>query len=237
MAAPTSFKRFYKSAVAVAIEGGYTIELDGRRVRTPKGQPFLVPTRALAEAIVAEWHDQGDTVDPQAMPLTGLANAAIDHVAAAPGRFVDQIISYAANDLLCYRAETPPRLVAAQGEAWDPVIAWAEQVLGARLTVVSGVMPCAQSPKTVEAVRQAVASRDAFGLAGLFSAVTLTGSAILGIAMAQERLSAAQAWTAARIDEVLQAEDWGRDDEAEARAARMGVELAKAERFLSLLKA
>jgi chaperone required for assembly of F1-ATPase len=236
MTARKGFKRFYKNTIAVAVEGGFTVELDGRRIRTPKAQPFVISSQVLAEAIAAEWQAQGEIVDPQAMPLTGLANAAIDHVSSDPGRFVDQIVSYAANDLLCYRAETPPKLIERQAAAWDPLIAWAGERLGVRLNVVSGVMPREQAPDALQAVRRAVASRDAFALAGLFSAVTLTGSAILGLGLAEGWLSAVEAWHAARVDEIMQAEDWGRDDEAEIRARRMGEELANAERFLRLLK-
>jgi chaperone required for assembly of F1-ATPase len=237
MAAKGSFKRFYKTAAAVPADGGFAIELDGRRVRTPKTNAFVVPSLSLAEAIAAEWLEQGDSIDPQSMPLTGLANAAIDHISADSSRFVDQIVSYAASDLLCYRAETPPRLVQRQGAAWDPLIGWATERLGQPFSVAIGVMPCVQATETLDAVRSMVAARSAFELAGLFSAVTLMGSAILGLAVVEGRIPAEMAWAAARIDETLQAEDWGQDAEAEARAAKMGEELSHAERFLRLLKA
>lgn len=231
-----SFKRFYKAVTLEAGEGGFSVLLDGRKVRTPKANPFVLPSQALAREIAAEWDAQKEHVDPQSMPLTGLANAAIDHIGADHGRFVEQIVAYAGNDLLCYRAEAPPKLIAREASLWDPLIAWAADRYGANFSVMSGVMPHQQSAGTLGAVRRAVEPRGAFALAGLFSAVTLTGSSILGLAVADEHLAAEDAWERARVDEIVQAEDWGIDAEAQVRAERMGEELKTVARFLALVR-
>lgn len=231
-----SFKRFYKAVTLEPAEGGFSVLLDGRKVRTPKANPFVLPTQGLAREVAAEWGAQKEHVDPQTMPLTGLANAAIDHIGADPTRFVEEIVAYAGNDLLCYRAEAPPKLIAREAASWDPLIAWAAERYGANFSVVSGLMPHRQTLQTLEAVRQAIVPRDVFALAGLFSIVTLTGSTILGLALADEHLPADDVWERARVDEIVQAEAWGIDAEAKVRTDRMGEELKTVARFLDLLR-
>ncbi|RYY36816.1 MAG: ATPase, partial [Sphingomonadales bacterium] len=114
-------KRFWKD-VTLAERG---IALDGKPVRTPRRAALTLPSDALAEAVADEWRGVGDTVDPRAMPLTGLANAAIDIVAADPPAFAAGLAAYGESDLLCYRAELPAPLVERQAAAWDPLLDWA----------------------------------------------------------------------------------------------------------------
>lgn len=234
MAAP---QRFYETASAEPAQGGFQILLDGKRVRTPRGAYLVVPTRALADAIVAEWAAQGAQIDWQTMPLTGLAHAAIDHVRAAHARFVEQLAGYAQHDLVCYRAVRPEKLIAAQAEAWDPLVEWAAERYGAKLTAIAGVIPQPQPGEAMTALRNAIAAFDPFALTALTAVVTLTGSVVIGLAVAERRLDPAAAWAAARVDELHQIAEWGEDAEAEARAARMGAELAGAVRFMDLLRA
>jgi chaperone required for assembly of F1-ATPase len=225
-------KRFYKKAEAG--EGG-AILLDGRPVRTPGRAPLALPTEALAEAVADEWNMQGDTIDPRAMPLTGLANAAIDRVAPDAQAFADGLAAYGESDLLCYRAEGPESLAARQSEIWDPILAWAQQRYDLVLELAMGVIHMPQPPETIARLRAAVASRDPFRLAGLSPLVTISGSLIVALALAEGAISLDAAWAAATLDEQWQAGQWGEDAEAAAALANRRRDFAAAARFLALL--
>lgn len=217
---PTLPRRFYREAGVAQVPEGYVLTLDGRPARTPAKAPLALPTRRAAEAVAAEWARQGELIDPAGMPLTRLANSAIDGVAHRRDDVRDDVARYGSSDLLCYRAEDPRRLVARQSEVWDPVLAWADEALGARFVVATGVMFREQPAETLAAVARAVAAHDdPFALAGLSTMTSLTGSVVLALAVARGRLSAQQAWIAAHIDEDFQMEVWGEDDEAMLRRA------------------
>jgi chaperone required for assembly of F1-ATPase len=204
-------------------------------MRTPAERPFAVPTRALAEAIAGEWKAQGERIDPATMPLTRLANSALDGVA---GREIDvraEIVEYAGSDLLCYRASEPAGLVERQALLWDPVLAWARDALGARFQVATGLMPVAQSERARSTIAGALGGLDAFNLAALHVMTTLTGSALLALAHARGRLTVDGAWAAAHVDEDWQISQWGEDAEAAARRRRRWAEMQAASRVLVLL--
>lgn len=224
-------KRFYRQARAA--EG--CILLDDRPVRTPARAPLALPSDTLAQAIAAEWNAQGDEIDPRSMPLTGLANAAIDRVAPDPQAFARELSRYAETDLLCYRADGPASLAEAQASRWDPPLGWARARYDVCFAIASGVIPVQQPPATVARLSDAVSARDPFALAGLQLLVTIAGSLVLALAVAEGGLDADRAFDAAHVDELWQAERWGEDDLARAaRAARRSDWLAAA-RFLSLL--
>lgn len=229
-------KRFYK-AVAVAEGEGpfFRILLDGKAARTPCKAALALPTRALAEAVAAEWEAQGERMNPLAMPLTRLVNSAIDGVRGREREVRADICKYAATDLVCYRAPGPEELVRRQAEAWDPVLAWARQALGARLVTAQGIVPVAQPPASGGAIEKALAELEAFALTAHHVMTTLTGSALLPLAHARGQLSAEQAWTAAHIDEDWQIGQWGWDVEAKARRDRRWAEMRAASRLLQLL--
>lgn len=211
-------KRFWQ-AVAVTPDRG--IALDGRPVRTPAKVALTLPTPALAQAVAAEWRGVGDTLDPRAMPLTGLANAAIDRVAPDPRGFAIGLARYAESDLLCYRAEGPDPLVARQAAAWDPVIAWAQRRYDVGLEVTAGIVHRAQPPATLARLTEATAALDPFALAALSPVVTLTGSLLLALALVEGAATPDLVWAAAHVDEDWQAELWGQDQlAADTRAAR-----------------
>ena len=214
---------------------GFRLLLDGKPLRTPAKGEFAVPTRALAEAIAAEWQAQGDDIDPHSLPLTRLANSAIDGVAGQQAQVRAEIVKYLASDLVCYRADAPSELVRRQAEAWDPILHWCEQMLGFRLAVTQGVMPVAQ-PEAAGALLEAwLKAHDAFALAALSVMTTLLGSAVLAVARAQGRLDDAAAWMAAHIDEDFQAEKWGVDGLSKARRDRQWGQMQAASRLLQLL--
>ena len=190
-------RRFWKDARAVRGESGWRIELDGRPVKTPARADLLLPTADLAEAIAAEWADSGDTIDPRAMPLTGFANAAIDRVGPDPQTFAAGLARYGETDLLCYRAESPPPLVERQEAAWGPLLAWARRRYDVDFEVTAGILHTPQPPATVDRLAHAVAALDPFRLAALSPLVTIGGSLVAALAVAEEAVSAEEAWEAA----------------------------------------
>lgn len=225
-------KRFWTEAAAPERE----VLLDGKPVRTPKRNPLVLPTHALAEAVAAEWNAVGETLDPRAMPLTGLANAAIDIVAPDPAAFAEGLAAYGETDLLAYRADSPAGLVARQKEVWDPLLDWARRRYDVHVELVAGVMHRPQPDATVARLGEAIAARAPFELAGLSPIVTMGGSLIVALALAEGEIDAERAWAAAQLDELWQAEQWGEDELAlKARTARR-AEWDAAAHFLDLLR-
>lgn len=225
-------KRFYKEAVVG--EGGRVL-LDGRPVRTPSGRDLALPGALLAEAVADEWNAQAERVNPRSMPLTGLANAAIDRVAPDPQAFARGLAAFGESDLLYYRADGPPPLVARQAGLWDPILAWAQQSYDVVFEIAVGVIHMPQPPETLARLNAAVAARDPFALAGLSPLVTISGSLLVALALAEGAIGLDQAWAAASLDEQWQAEQWGEDGEAAAALANRRADFAAAARFLSLL--
>jgi chaperone required for assembly of F1-ATPase len=228
-------RRFYKVASTASGPGGIAILLDGRPVKTPGRAPLAVPTEALAEAIAAEWAAQGDEIDPRAMPLTGLANAAIDRVAPDREAFARGLARYAEADLLCYRADAPQALLRRQAAAWDPLLAWARGRFEVEFEITAGVMHRPQPPRTVERLAGAVLERGPFELAGLAPLVTVSGSLVIALALAEGAASLEAAWSAATLDEAWQAEHWGDDPLAAAAHDERRRDFDAGYRFLSLL--
>jgi chaperone required for assembly of F1-ATPase len=228
-------KRFYKEATVSPEGGGVAVLLDGRPVRTPARALLRVPTEELADAIAAEWNAQGEKVEPHLMPLTGLANAAIDRVAPDPAAFAATLAGYGESDLLCYRAEGPQSLVERQERIWDPLLGWARTRFGIEIATTAGVMHRRQPPDTVEKLGRAVAARSAFQLAGLAPLITIAGSLILALALAEGAIGLEAAWDAAMLDEAWQAEQWGADPLAEASLESRRREFEGAYLFLTLL--
>ena len=229
-------KRFYKHAAAVPGAGGHTLHLDGRPVKTPARRELVVPTQALAEAIAAEWEAQGETIDPGSMPLTGLANAALDRVAPEQTAFAEGLARYGESDLLCYRADGPERLVALQAAHWDPILAWARDRYGAGFHVTSGILHKPQPAEAVGALAAAIAARTAFELAGLSPLVTVSGSLLLALALAEQAIDLESAWEAAALEDHWQAEKWGEDAEAAAALANRRRDFEAGALFLDLLR-
>jgi chaperone required for assembly of F1-ATPase len=230
-------KRFWKEVEVVQEQGGFAILLDGRPVKTPARAPLAVPTELLAEAIAEEWRSVGETIDPRAMPLTGLANAAIDRVAPDKAAFAEGVARYAESDLLCYRATGPQELVAVQQTAWDALLGWARRRYDVDFATTQGVTHVAQPPGTVERLRHAVEALDAFHLAGLSPLVTIGGSLVAALALVERAITPDQAWDAVSIDERWQIEQWGADEEAEAVIENRRRDFLAGARFMDSLDA
>jgi len=211
-------KRFYKETGVAEAANGFAVTLDGKPIRTPGHTPLTAPTRKLAEAIANEWGAQGEFIDPMAMPLTRLANSVIDGVSGNVQAVADDLAKYFESDLLFYRAGFPEALVARQAQQWDPVLRWAADDLGAHFILTEGVM-YVQQPSTAVAAARAALPADAWRVAALHVITTLTGSAMLALALHHRALDQAQVWAAAQVDEDWNRETWGEDGEAEARRA------------------
>ena len=230
-------KRFYERVDVADRGGGFALLLDGKPVRTPGKAQLILPSRALAEAVAEEWRAQKQRIDPATMPLTRLANSAIDGVPGREHAVIDDILAYAGSDLLCYRADGPGGLIEAQETHWDPVIVWAKSALGAPLVLSEGVVHVAQPQSSIDRLKEALDGRDTFSLAALHVMTALTGSALLALAVALGQMSPEEAWDAAHVDEDWQIGQWGEDAEAAARRTARRNDFAAAARLLSLLKA
>lgn len=228
-------KRFWKQAAVVPEGDGWGLALDGRPVRTPQRAPLVVASRALADAIAAEWGAQGETIDPGSMPMTGIANAAIDLATPDPAAFAEPIAAYATSDLLCYRDDRDAVLQAEQAAAWNPLLTWAEARHDIEFALAQGVLPVDQPPATVAALHAALLAQDPFRLAALTPIVTIGGSLVAALALADKAFSADALWQAVSLDELYQERRWGADSEAQQARARREADWNNAARFLNLL--
>ncbi len=226
-------KRFWKN-VAITEERG--IALDGRPVRTPGRLALILPTDALAEAIADEWRSVEGEIDPRAMPMTGLANTAIERIAPDPATFAAGLAAWGESDMLCYRAESPEPLVERQAAAWDPLLDWARTRYDVHFVVTAGIMHRPQPPATLTRLGEAVAARSAFELAPLAPIVTITGTLVGGLALIEGATDATALWAAAHIDEDWQAEQWGRDPLALAAHEERQRDFNAAVHFLTLIR-
>lgn len=228
-------RRVYRNVAVESADDGFVPALDGRRVRTPADAPLVVPSRALAEAIAAEWDAQEKTVRPETMPMAGLAVTAIDRIAPAREAWVAKLAAYAGTDLVCYRVADPDTLAARQAAAWQPLLAWAEETFGARLAVTTGILPVPQPEDAVARLAAAAAEADDFALAAVTRATQACGSLVIGLALTRGRLDPETAFEASFVDDDFQIERWGADPEAVARRESLRADVEAAARFLALL--
>jgi chaperone required for assembly of F1-ATPase len=233
-ARPALRQRFYQHAGTASGADGHAVQLDGKAVHTPARRPLAAPSLPLAQALAAEWDAQRDKIDPAAMPLTRLVNSIIDGVADAPGPVKAEIEKYLASDLLFYRADSPQRLRERQARLWDPILLWARNALGADFKTGEGVVHVAQSAAALKAAAAAIPD-DPWRLGALHVITTLTGSALIALAVLRGELSVDEAWDAAHVDEDWNMEQWGWDDLALERRAFRRAEFQAAADVLRLL--
>ncbi|KJS42851.1 ATP12 family protein [Roseovarius sp. BRH_c41] len=227
-------KRFWKEAGVVEEDEGFGVRLDGRVVRTPAKATLIVPTRALAEAIAAEWDAQDGKIDPNTMPCTRSANAALDKVAPQRDEVVEMLAAYGDSDLICYRAASPEELIKKQAEAWDPLLDWTESVLSVKLLPVVGVVHVPQDAQAISLLKAHVEALDTWALTAFHDLVSMSGSLVIGFAALDDLYPADALWDLSRVDETWQAEQWGKDEEAEEMAARKQSDFLHAKRFYDL---
>jgi len=229
-------KRFYAHAGVVDAPDGWAITLDDKPVRTPSGRPLVAPTREIADAIVTEWDSQKEFIDPLTMPLTRFANSVVDAVVDRVEAVTDDIAKYLGSDLLFYRAGHPEALVAREALHWDPILFWAADTLGAHFILAEGIVHVRQPDSAVAAARAALPS-DAWQIAALHVVTSLTGSALLALALFHGVLDSDEVWAAAHVDEDWNIEKWGVDEEVAARRAARFVDFNAAASILKALKA
>lgn len=228
-------KRFWKTVEVAEAEGegGFAIALDGRRIKTPAKSPLLLPTRALAELVAEEWRAQGTVIDPETMPATRFANAAIDKVRGQRHEVAEMLTAYGETDLLCYRAEAPTELIERQAAAWDPLLDWAAERFGVGWVRTSGVMPARQPAGTLSRLATHVERFTPFQLTAFHDLVAMPGSLVIGLAATEGHATPETLWEASRIDEDWQVEQWGRDDDAAALAEQRRRSFLRAARFFA----
>ena len=229
-------KRFWETAKAIATDTGFAIALDGRRVKTPAKADLSLPTVALANAVAGEWNAVGESIDPREMPLTGLANAAIDRIAPDREVFASGIARYGESDLTCYRAEGPDLLVRWQQEAWDALLDWARRRYDVDFAICTGVMHVAQPAETVRKLSHEITVLDCFQLAGISPMVTIGGSLVAALAVYEEMMPVESVWEAVSLDDRWQLEQWGDDPEARSALDARRRDFLAAARFLELLR-
>jgi chaperone required for assembly of F1-ATPase len=227
-------KRFWKEAKAERCDGGFTVRLDGRAIKTPAKAGFVLPSLAMAEAAAAEWDAQKGAVKPETMPVTRAANSAIDKLGHQFDEVVGLLAAYGASDLLCYRATGPAGLIARQADGWDPLVQWSAETLDAPLLVTAGIVAIDQPGESLSRLRALTAAFSPFQLAAFHDLVAITGSLVLALAVTRNRLSAEQAFALSRIDETWQAELWGVDEDAAALEASKKQALLEAAAFFTL---
>jgi chaperone required for assembly of F1-ATPase len=231
-------KRFYKETAVDLGDGGHRVLLDGKPMRTPAKAVLVVPTRALAEAIAAEWGEVPDKADINAshLPLTRLAATGLDRVTTQRARVIEDTAKYGGSDMLCYRAGGPETLVKRQQETWQPLLDWADERYGARLVVVEGLAFVEQPADAVARLHDAVATHSDLGLSALYNLTHISGSLVVALAVAEKHLSAADAFAAAQLDELYQVERWGEDPVATKRHEGIRHDIEAGARFLALLE-
>ena len=227
-------KRIYDHVAVSVMTDGVSVTLDGKTVKTPARRPLILPNELLAGAVAREWRAQGETIEPDTMPLMRLAATAIDRVADHRHAVIDEIVAYGETDLLCYRAVEPADLKARQAEGWQPLLDWCAEQYGARLHVAEGVIATPQESVALEALRAAVDEYDSFSLAALHTITAACGSLVIALALSEKHIDAFTSWRLSRIDESFQAEHWGIDSEAQEQADRLRLTLFHSARFLRL---
>jgi chaperone required for assembly of F1-ATPase len=227
-------KKFYETVTVAETEGGYGVYLDGKPVRTPGRRALILPTVAAAQIVADEFSRQKDVINPAKMPATRLANTAVDGVADDSQAVVEDLLRFASSDMLFYRAEGPAALVRRQSESWDPLIDWASSALSAHFILAQGVMPVTQPREALAALGVHInAFSNPVALAALHAMTTLTGSAILALAIARGEIGVQEGWKLAHLDEDWTAEQWGEDAEAQVRRAYRAEEMTAAAAMLA----
>ncbi|MCC3860458.1 ATP12 family chaperone protein [Pseudemcibacter aquimaris] len=229
-------KRFYKQATVTEQDGMFTVELDGRGIKTPAKEKCLMPTRKMAEVVAEEWNEQGEEVDPHSMPITKLMNTAIDRVEARRDELIAELVKYAGSDQLCYRVEHPAELVEEQNKIWNPLLERMKEKYGINFKLASGIIFENQDDEAIDTYKALIDGIESFELTAYHGMTTVTGSVTIGLHLFDGHLTVDEAWDAGHVDENFQASQWGIDEEAEERRKELKTELGNAARFLSLCR-
>lgn len=227
-------KRFYKEVTVAEKDGFFVVNLDGKNIKTPEKSNCLIPTKEMAKAVANEWDEQEKEIDPHNMPITKLLNTAIDRVGKRREALIDELVSFAGNDQLCYRADHPDELVKLQEKIWDPHLEKLRINHGVDLKITKGVIFVEQDPSSLLKIRNIIEAIDDFRLTAFYGMVTVTGSTTIGLNLFENNISVDEAWDAGHLDENFQTSQWGEDEEAADRRKSLKNELINAHYFLEL---
>jgi chaperone required for assembly of F1-ATPase len=228
-------RRFYQTAEAVEVDGGFGVALDGKNVKTPAHAPWVVPSRAIAEEVAAEWQAQDEIIRPHNMHLFKLVNTGLDLTSPARENLINSLTRYIESDLICYRADEPEDLITLQNEVWGPLLDWFDATYGVRLNTGSGIMPLQQPADTAEKIRAKIEQRNNFEIVALDLAASTAGSLIIGLGLLEKQIDAAAAFEAAQLDEKWQNQKWGEVREVKPRNAAIKIDLEVSRKLIDLL--
>ena len=229
-------RRFYQEVNVIKLERGFAVELDGRLVKTPLGQPQILTSKDLAIAIAHEWASQEKIIVPETMPLTGYANSSIDRIEKNRESILKEILNFAETDLLCYRANEPIDLVSRQNSHWQPLLDWAADTMKIKLKVTTGILHIKQPLRAIDTLAKLLRGKNDMELAGIISLTTACGQIILALALAKGRIDIKEALVCTQLEQIYQNERWGVDEETRIRQVSLETEIATATKFLSLLR-
>ncbi|MFM7344579.1 MAG: ATP12 family chaperone protein [Tagaea sp.] len=232
---------FLVPALATRDDATFGVSLDGKKLKTPAGTEIAVASRALAEAMVAEWETRvprgkAPKIDFAKLPLTRIVGTALDRIPPKRDAIIDELIAHAETELLCFRAAEPASLVERQARVWQPLLDWLALAYDAPLIVSHSIAAPDQPPSSLASLRKALAAMDDLKLAGIGVTVAATGSLVTSLALADGRIDSSQAFDACELDATFQIERWGEDSESTARRAGVRAELVVAERFFTLAR-
>lgn len=230
-------RRFYKDVSSDAAESGYGVQLDGKPIKTPAGQPLIVASAPLAAALAEEWAAQSETVTPSSMPLMQLVSTALDRMKQTRGQVTGFLLGFGGSDVLCYRADSPSDLAELQAKRWQPWLDWVAQEIEAPLAVTVGIVPLEQEAESLARLQRRIEAYDDWVVTALQSLAPCLGSLVLALAVVEGKLTAGEAFELSRLDETFQADRWGIDSEAKARSDGLRQEVLAAARMLDLLRA
>ena len=215
---------------------GFTVYRDDAALQTPKNLSVTVPTQVLADAIVQECCAQKDRLDLRTMPLTQMTLTALDITTSHRDEVITSIVRYGESELLCQRTAEPADLAAEQQRVWQPYLDWCKATYAADMHTGTGIAPFPQNAAALVALRTAVQAFDVFALTGLSEAVGVSGSLVLGLALAAGYADPATVLAAAELDQLWQNKKWGEDPAVQARHVDILRDLALCVQWLALLK-
>ncbi|KAF6092412.1 ATP synthase mitochondrial F1 complex assembly factor 2 [Phyllostomus discolor] len=182
-APPAERKRFYQNVSITQGEGGFEINLDHRKLKTPQAKLFTVPSEALAIAVATEWDCQQDTIKFYTMHLTTLCNTSLDNPTQ---RNKDQLIRAAVKFL-------------------DTDTIWYGVEIGSSTSIMGPNIP----DRTREVLVSHLASYSMWALQGIEFVVSQLKSMVLTLGLIDLRLTVEQAVLLSRLEEEYQIQKWG----------------------------
>ena len=226
----------YRNAACHRVDEEFGILLDDRPVITPGKKPLRVPSRALGEAVTAEWNAQLEWIVPSSMPLTLIANTALDRIAGRERMIVEEAVRYAENELVCYRAESGSALAEREEKRWQPVLDWLADRHGVKLIVTSGLVHVEQPSEALETLTVILSRMTVPELTALQCALAASGSLALALALLGSQIDGNELFELSQLEETWQIERWGEDEEAALRRTALRADALAVADYLELAR-